>query len=48
MRKYELKINNQTFKIQVNEFSADEAKLVVNDKPLVVEVSGIEHRCRRC
>jgi biotin carboxyl carrier protein len=43
MRKYELKIKGQTFKIQVNEFSDEEAKLVVNDKEITVEVTGIEH-----
>ena len=43
MRKYELKINNQTFKIDVNDFSSEEAKLTVNGKPMVVTVSGIEH-----
>lgn len=43
MRKYELKINDQTFKIQVVEFSDEKARLVVNDKPITVQVSGIEH-----
>ena len=43
MRKYELKINDQTFKIQVVEFSDEKARLVVNDKPITVQVSGIQH-----
>jgi len=43
MRKYELKINNETFKIQVKEFSSDEATLLVNGKPMLIEVGAIEH-----
>ncbi|MEX0322081.1 MAG: biotin/lipoyl-containing protein [Puniceicoccaceae bacterium] len=43
MRKYELKVNASSFTIQVKEFTADEAELIINGKPYLVEVGAIEH-----
>jgi biotin carboxyl carrier protein len=43
MRKYELTVNASSFTIQVKEFSTDEAELIINGKPYLVEVGAIEH-----
>jgi biotin carboxyl carrier protein len=41
MRKYQLKLNDKEFEVQLNNLSADEAQLEINGKSYVVSISSV-------
>lgn len=41
MRKYQLKLNDKEFEVQLNNLSADEAQLEINGKTYVVAISSV-------
>lgn len=41
MRKYQLKLNDREFEVQLNNLSADEAQLEINGKAYVIAISSV-------